>query len=247
MIIYEGPSRLDSSPIVVIATKKSSNSKTGNMIQTWIIRSDMYPSVAIQQGLDDAICGDCQARPIMKKLGKGTGDCYVTMMAPGAIFRTYSNGRYPKAKTDKDITSFAKGRVVRLGAYGDPAAVPVGVWNALLSECDGYAGYTHQWRKPVADDLKTLCMASCDSYKDWEDATAKGWRTFRVVRDTAKIGAREFRCPSDPLLDTAIPCEKCKACDGADLAKPKKGSPYIVAHGYRSKKVQARTKRLMIL
>ena len=247
MIIYEGPSKLDNSPIVVIATKKSSNSKTGNMVQTWIIRSDMLPSEAIQKGLDDAICGDCQARPIMKKLGKGSGDCYVTMMAPGAIYRTYKNGRYPKVTNAKTIASFVKGRVVRLGAYGDPAAVPVEIWKTLLANANGYTGYTHQWRKPVANDLKTLCMASCDSFKDWEDATANGWRTFRVVRDTAQIGKGEFRCPSDPLLTTAVPCEKCKACDGADLAKPKKGSPYIVAHGYRSKKVQQRTSRLMIL
>jgi len=247
MIIYEGPSRLDKNPIAVIATKKSNNSKTGNMIQTWIIRSDIKPSEAIQQGLDSTVCGDCPSRPIMKKLDKGPGDCYVTMMAPAAIYKTYKENRYTKALLNSEISSFAKGRVVRLGAYGDPAAVPVKVWKALLAEASGYTGYTHQWENKVAKDLKPLCMASCDSFEDWGKATAQGWRTFRVVRDTATIGKREFRCPSDPLLATAIPCAKCKACDGADINKPLKGSPYIVAHGYRSKKVQRRTAKLMVL
>ena len=237
MIIYEGPSRLDNSPIVVIATKKSSNAKTGNMIQTWILRSDMQPSEAVQQGKDDAICGDCPARPIMKKQDKGPGDCYVTMMAPAAIYKTYKAGKYDKAESDEEIASFAEGRVVRLGAYGDPAAAPASVWSAIISKATGHTGYTHQWKKPAAASLKNMCMASCDDLDDFNTARADGWRTFRVARDTATIGKREFRCPSDPLLKTALPCEKCKACNGADPAKPKKASPYIVAHGYRSKKV----------
>ena len=48
MIIYEGPSLLDGQQIVVIATgikSKSSNGKTGGMIQTWILLCDIDPHV----------------------------------------------------------------------------------------------------------------------------------------------------------------------------------------------------------
>ena len=65
LILYAGPSMLDGSPIVVIATgigNKSKNSKTGGMIQTHIIRSDMKPMDAIWSGADASICGDCPHR-----------------------------------------------------------------------------------------------------------------------------------------------------------------------------------------
>ena len=46
-IIYEGASLLDGKPIVAIAlTGKSTNTKTGAMIQTFIIRSDIDPLTA---------------------------------------------------------------------------------------------------------------------------------------------------------------------------------------------------------
>ena len=58
-IIYEGPSLIDGSPIVAIALRTSGNSKTGNMVQTYIIRSDMDPREANKSGADYAICGAC--------------------------------------------------------------------------------------------------------------------------------------------------------------------------------------------
>ena len=56
VILYEGPSELDGSPIVVIATFGSKNRKTGkgrkNLIQTWIMRQDVAPWDAKTQDLD---------------------------------------------------------------------------------------------------------------------------------------------------------------------------------------------------
>jgi hypothetical protein len=78
VILYQGPSLLDGAPIVVIATglDSSSNGKTGDMVQTHIIRADLSPLAAIQEGKDSSICGDCFHR------GDGTGKhrtCYVTV------------------------------------------------------------------------------------------------------------------------------------------------------------------------
>jgi hypothetical protein len=64
-IIWEGPSMLDGAPIIVIATglaQDSQNTKTGNLIQTWIMRADVDPMRAIREGLDASICGDCKHR-----------------------------------------------------------------------------------------------------------------------------------------------------------------------------------------
>ena len=51
-LIYEGPSTLDPSvPIAVIVNRtegKSTNAKTGAMAQSFIIRTDMKPNVALK-------------------------------------------------------------------------------------------------------------------------------------------------------------------------------------------------------
>ena len=63
MIIYQGPSLIDGKPIIAIATLNSRNGKTGEMIQTWIMRSDIEPHKAIKTGEDSSVCGDCPHRP----------------------------------------------------------------------------------------------------------------------------------------------------------------------------------------
>ena len=72
-IAYEGKSLIDKSPIVVIVTalNSSANSKTGNMVQTFIIRSDVDPVTAARTGQDFGICGACRHRP---KAAKITGE-----------------------------------------------------------------------------------------------------------------------------------------------------------------------------
>ena len=72
-VLYEGPSLIDGAPIVVVATLKTSNIKTGDMVQTWILRSDIEPHHAVKSGDDLSICGDCIHRPANQ------GSCYVTV------------------------------------------------------------------------------------------------------------------------------------------------------------------------
>ena len=75
-IAYRGPSLIDGSPIVVVVvTAKSSNRKTGSMVQTYILRADQNPVAAVKSGADVSICGDCKHRG-----DKGQGrSCYVNL------------------------------------------------------------------------------------------------------------------------------------------------------------------------
>ena len=74
MIVYEGKSMLDGMPIVMIALPDSTNRKTGNLIQTYIMRSDIHPQDAINSGQDESICGSCIHR---KQVGDNGRTCYV--------------------------------------------------------------------------------------------------------------------------------------------------------------------------
>lgn len=229
LILYQGPSTLDGAPIVVIAvglTNASANSKTGAMLQTYILRADMRPTDAIKIGADASICGDCVHR------GDGTGKgrtCYVNVgQGPLVVWKTFTRGGYPHASSASEIIDAGRSRTVRLGSYGDPAAVPAHVWQALTSHAKAHTGYTHQWR--TAGALRGLCMASADSVTEASEAQAQGWRTFRVALPSHVTRTSvEVVCPASVEGGRKLLCEQCKACSGAQSGR--KGSIVIQAHG----------------
>lgn len=234
LVIYRGPSMLDGAPIVVIATgfdKASSNVKTGGQIQTWILREDMSPQAAIDAGLDSSICGACPHRGVVVG-GKNEGrSCYVTIFqAPRNVWESYHRGIYAHAPVDALPEIFA-GLIVRIGSYGDGAAVPFAIWRAVMTRATAKTGYTHQWR--VAPELKAYCMASCDSVADFEAATAQGWRAFRVKTADEPLLAREIICPASKEAGAKTTCEMCRACGG--LSAKARVNIAINAHGAAGK------------
>ena len=200
-VLFEGDSRLEPGvPIVVVATLHSNNDKTGDMIQTWILRRDIDPLVAVNTGSDAPICGSCPLRS-----GQG---CYVTVhQAPLQVWRTYQRGGYPALNKRRIV-----GREIRLGAYGDPCAVDFEVWHDIVQVVPKWTGYTHQWR--TADQrFKDLLMASTHTLAENDVAQSMGWRTFRAKLKDEPLASNEFYCPSD----RGIQCRDCRACDGTHL------------------------------
>ena len=224
MILWEGKSEIDGKPIVAIMTglrSSSSNSKTGDMPQCWILRSDIHPMDALRTGEDRSICGDCIYRPKNPgpdALKKTNRLCYVTPMAFNGVYRTYKAGNYPTADLPVLAKHLAK-RNVRIGAYGDPAAVPLVVWETLLEHCHS-TGYTHQWRKCDPNYAK-YCMASCDSPVDVVLATGLGYRTFFVQNtdsfDNVLKNVKNIKlawCPASKEKGKVTTCSRCMACSG---------------------------------
>lgn len=230
MILYEGPSELDGAPIVVIATgmdKASRNIKTGAMVQTWILRADIPPLSAAKTGADASICGDCMHRPA------NVGDCYVNLgQAVTNIWKRYKAGGCPPSHWSRRVGLF-RGFKVRLGAYGDPAAVPWWVWRDALLGARGVTGYTHQWRTAPAE-FQQWCMASTDSEAEAREAIAEGWRTFRVRGPADPLMLGEVICPASAEAGHKTTCAECMACGGA-LAKAR--APIaIIAHGAKARR-----------
>ena len=229
-VLYRGPSRIDGGPVVMIGTMRSENRKTGDMIQTWIIRADMHPLEALRTGADASTCGQCPHRP------EYDATCYVNVgQAPAAVWRAYSAGRYPELRPADYARTFG-GRAVRLGAYGDPAAVPVRTLRAIVRHADRHTGYTHQWRRFPA--LRAMCMASVDSLAEHELATSRGWRTFRVLMPSDRLRAgAELECPAGRVTRSGrtVQCADCALCSGASGRTGSSGRPIpsiaIAAHG----------------
>ena len=218
MVLFEGPSQIDGSPIVAIATFGSKNSKTGNMIQTWILRSDIDPIEAVRSEKDDAICGAC---PFRGSFAART--CYVNVgQAPLSVWRAYKRGSYGWLDISDPWLHKFSGKMLRLGSYGDPVAVPAEVWRPLIEVSKGHTGYTHSWRLPVAANFKPWLMASTETLSGYRQAKADGWRSFRVVAGERSLQDTEILCPSD-----RVTCAQCRLCNGAGEAK----DIGIIVHG----------------
>lgn len=227
VILYEGPSLIDGQPIVVIANgfKNHKNRKIGDMIQTWILRSDMHPHNALQQGADYSICGDCLHRGVYDGKAVRNRTCYVNLLKQGVfhVYNAYKRGAYPKVNLE--TLNLFDGRHVRIGSYGDPAAVPVYVWDIISKVAKNHTGYTHQW-KTCDSGYKKFCMASVDTEQEYELANKMGWRTFRIrCSENSPLLDNEIVCPAQ-LHKTQ--CERCGFCDGAFSNRK---NACIVVHG----------------
>ena len=230
-ILYEGPSLIDHKPIVMIALLGSKNIKTGNMMQTYIIRSDIDPRLANKTGEDTSICGNCPMKgtPTNEPDRKQAKDrpCYVILgQGPLIVYNSYKAGKYPHAK---DIASIGQDRVVRIGTYGDGSAVPKPIVDQLLSKSKGHTAYSHQSEVKQSGFDVNKYMISADSLGQAQKAWAKKHRTFRVIKDQKELDKNnEILCPASREAGQRTTCIDCRLCSGASI---KAKSIAIIVHG----------------
>lgn len=227
-IVYSGPSMLDGKPIIVVLTNlgsASENEKTGDMVQSYILCADQSPIQAIESGADESICGDC-----IHRKHDGAGTCYVNVgQGPSSIYQAYKRGSYQVVEPST-IAHLLQGRILRLGSYGDPVAVPLYVWIPLIEASIGHTGYTHQWRKAIARPYRRYVMASCETAAQSWTARRKGWRTFRVKLANQERIKGEIVCPASQEAGKRLACDECQACNGA-MDNAGRASVVIDAHG----------------
>ena len=227
-ILYEGPSLIDGQPIVAIATYSDKNTKTGLMVQTYILCQNIDPRDANKTGQDFSICGNCPLKGIptmdpKRKLAEKR-KCYVRIDQGSLIvWKAYQKGSYPKTN---DISELGRGRMVRLGTYGDPAAVPSYVWHQLLEEAIGHTAYSHQ--NDIIPIVKNIFMGSADSLEHAKKFWNDNIRTFRVIQNLDEIQDNEILCPASKEAGRKSTCAKCKLCSGTSSNSKK--SIAIVQH-----------------
>jgi len=239
-VIYKGASLLDGKPIMVVALLKSSNGKTGNMVQTYIMRRDMNPMEASKIGEDFSICGNCPHKgiavpddPVAKQAKERP--CYVILFqGPSNVYKSYVKGNYPVALGHNTIASIGEDKDVRLGTYGDPAVVPSYVWDSLLSKCKSNTAYSHQAMEQDAQYVPEYMMRSADTIEQAQTAWSNGERTFRVAPLNTLVKGKEILCPASEEAGRRTTCQSCKLCGGS---KVNAKSILIPAHGNGKKYV----------
>jgi hypothetical protein len=210
LILFEGASALDDTPIVAIATgfaRKTRNEETGDMLQVWIMQQEDSPLDAHMTGNDIGVCGFC---PIKES-------CYVQWeRAPTAVWRGWTRGIYPRfSMTEHGAWIESENRKVRWGACGDPLALPYHLVSRISRRAAGITGYTHQWQRfGTHEGWQRLMMASVQSEREKAIANALGWRTFRIGKPGSDDLPDECHCPKAAESESQTTCEHCLLCAG---------------------------------
>ena len=219
-VVYQGRSLIgNGEPIVAIITWHSSNRKTGDMVQLWILPAHLDPLAAVQANDNHGACGSCPLQGVFNaSIGRIQGRiCYVNLgQAPLSIFKAWRRGAYPtyNHRTDKRRLH---GRRLRLGAYGDPAALPVRLLRQLTSAADGWTGYTHQLAgmpRRRADAVASMCMASTSTDAERRRWQARGYRTFHVLGAGESVPDNDVMCPN---TTHGVKCDRCGLCPGSSV------------------------------
>jgi hypothetical protein len=221
----------EDSEYVVLVTLESDNSKTGNMVQIWILPRNESPIEAVRSGNDSVVCFNCKHR------GDGFSGrvCYVNVaQGPLAVWDAYQAGSYPVLSQGDYARVFA-GRAVRFGAYGEPILIPLDIVRAIATTCTNWTGYTHQWARPEYAEYRAYVMASCDSASERLAARALGWRVFRARTANAPVLPGEIICPASDEAGKRTQCIRCKLCDGAKSSQDARKDIVIIVHGSQKK------------
>ena len=194
------------------------------MAQTWILKTDTHPHVAIKDRLDESVCGDCPLR----QQTDGTRLCYVNQMSLGQIYGNYSRGNYPMLDLSEHLNLLLfRYRVygLRIGSYGDPTAVPLSVWeeqvNIMESSLEGkrkplWTGYTRRWMLSENQGYKKYLMASCFSLEEQREALNLGWSTYRIKNEQQERTDNEIPCPASIEQGKKTVCSNCLLCNGSN-------------------------------
>jgi hypothetical protein len=271
LVLWQGASLINGEPIVAVACRiaqASGNSKTGDMVQTFILPEPHDAGIEVNGSRPAkimawlkktgarSICGEC---PHAWQWDESSGEyrkgaCYVReYQSPAAVLAAVYRASYPIAGVDFPaswVSDCVAGLAVRLGSYGDPAAVPANIWARLILRAKSRTGYTHQWAgafpaaRANAYRARGYLMASCDSESDYSDAVDLGFRAFMVTpKGDATPRPGLMLCPAshehEARTGKRTECAKCGACSGASGKGERMPSVFIPAHGATASRVKS--------
>lgn len=225
----------ESAELFAVATVDSNNSKTGDMIQIWIMSKLVHPVVSRRTGHDATL--QCQGCPHASNQG-----CYVSPLALMAIWRAYKAGSYSHLEFgSSEWASFFNHASVRLGAYGNPSMLPLAMLEDITNRAAMHTGYFHDWRLMPIELAKAygrFLMASCEP-SNVVYAQNLGLRTFTVVSESPSDSRLGIECLADK---SGLQCSQCGLCDGTSRSSNRAKrlpSVWIKAHGYQTTKATA--------
>lgn len=195
----------------------TTNTKTGEMVQNYIIPEDWINSdKKIKDLSDKKVCFDC---PHSKQENK---TCYVRkgnsemgLNSKVRAFRKKGLTNIPEYSQEIENTLLERltGKGLRFGSYGEPILLGENLVRKISEKVDYWTGYTHQWHKEKW--AKEFFMASVESNLLHKTAENMGFRTFFVKDADKDYDLKSFvNCPASKEMGKRVECKDCKLCMG---------------------------------
>lgn len=217
----------DDTNVFVIRVGKTANAKIAapdqKVVQTYTFSREQYDLV--KQGgkitrkdffaLDGSNCLDC---PLSGSSGNGKCYTHKYMQFSGFLSMLRSIAKNHDTLPDRldavsraTIVKWCVDSYVRFGTYGEPSLLPIDLVGDMVLNTKSWTGYTHQARKPWAQQYKAYFMASAHS--DKEAASLTGWRSF-IAYDPKTSTSDAVTCPASKEAGYKSICSKCSLCSG---------------------------------
>lgn len=199
--------------VIVNFQFKTSNTKTGDLVQNYFIPEAWITSdKKIGQLSDQSVCFDCEHGQSKAKtcyVRKGQSGMGLASKVRSLRKRGLDNIPELSDELERDLLDAIEGRGVRFGSYGEPVLLGEDLVQKLSDKADYWTGYTHQWHKnPWA---KRYFMASVETTLVDKAAQQMGWRTFYAGDPTE---GNHVTCPASKEAGNKTTCENCKLCMG---------------------------------
>ena len=184
-------------------SSESSNSKTGNVIQTYLIDKENIT----ERNIFGAKCSSC---PMVE-------NCYVSrdkLTVRRSLLKLITGEKTSyQFATLSQVLPYLNNRVIRLGSYGDPSSIPIDDLKQIVNASKAHLGYTHFW-KVIEPEYSKYLMASTESLADSLLANVLGYRAFQVLLKDQPL--HEVTDNSIECLNAShgLTCEQCKLCKG---------------------------------
>lgn len=197
--------------VLIEIQHESSNSKTGNAVQIWIIPKEWVTTGNMSN--DSASCMDC----IHSKRKDKT--CYVRkgMAELGLRSKVRSLQKGCEilsiSEMHQEIPKL-RGKFIRFGAFGEPVLLGEDMVRDICAVSKGWTGYTHQWHMPQYQWASEYFMASADNVHLSKKAESKGWRTFMTLERSEDMVDGMVLCPASKEAGRKVTCIECKLCKG---------------------------------
>lgn len=210
IVLWRGPSTYDGTSITAYLAEHG-NTKTGPVIGLIVAPSKGSYWQHRRSGSDYSVCGACEFRV--------NRTCYVGNGSNvGMGVNTTLVALEGAPVHDGPLVAWLRStglRTLRSAVWGDAAALPPKVWQALEHACTlaglDVLGYTHGHRTLSSSDLEHLRSTHVQSLEGPE-VPATGWRYFRAVAPGTAPGAGEFACPASAEQGHKTTCGGCLAC-----------------------------------
>lgn len=193
---------------------KTGNTKTGDLIQNYIIPAEWIESEAKISTLSDKpVCFDCPHSKDQNKtcyVRKGQSEMGLSSKVRSLRKMGLDNIPELSPAMEADLLQAIEGRGVRFGSYGEPVILGEALIGKISKRAKFWTGYTHQWHKN--NWAKKYFMASVETETISNLAQKSGFRTFLV--GNVSDGKNYVTCPASKEAGQKTTCDNCRLCMG---------------------------------